>query len=208
MHELSAMFAGPAPGTEPATAPAAETNTATVAEPEPVQPEPADPAAAVIGERFHYTGTGAQVGNRWLDYGQEIIITAELIDATRDRFGRSTFLDQLLDPDLQRQSWGRVVWLPGAWPSDRLRYLPGTRQWHLYRDAAYRAAAATVGEQARKAARQEAVELFGPKGASNPADWPAPYGSEVRVMKADGTTGWGLDPEAGRLTRPLPEVAQ
>lgn len=208
MSSITDLFTPAAPAADPAaTAPdvPAPNDQAVPAAPGATD-STLDPVADLVGKTFHYTGTGTQVAGHWFDYGEEITIAAETIERTRDRFGQSSLVADLLDPEHQRHRWGQAIWLPGPWPADRLRYFPGSRQWLLARAAAYDAANAVVGEQSRKDARAEAARLFGPNHSGNPTDWPASYGSELDTVHPDGSMGKVLDPRAGLLTAPLPAL--
>ncbi len=78
---------------------------------------------------------------RSVSYGDEAVLTTEIIDANRDRLGRCALLDLLDDEDAQVKAWGSVKVRRGPWPAGLSRVQPGSPAWDDNRAAALRAAA-------------------------------------------------------------------
>lgn len=93
--------------------------------------KPRDPAQP--GDKFHVIRTGLTIrlGPRLTDdavilrRAQTVTVTADMIEANRDRNGAS-FLDLLDDPDEQRRRWGHVKIARGEAPAHLTTWLPGT----------------------------------------------------------------------------------
>ena len=67
-------------------------------------------------------------GGRVTEHGQEIDLTAELLDLNSDRNGRCLF-DLVGDEDAQVRRFGKVMMRPGPWPQSELRVEYGTQRW-------------------------------------------------------------------------------
>ncbi len=63
---------------------------------------------------------------RSVSYGDEAVLTTEIIDANRDRLGRCALLDLLDDEDAQVKAWGSVKVRRGPWPAGLSRVQPGS----------------------------------------------------------------------------------
>jgi hypothetical protein len=61
------------------------------------------------------------------DYGKELLVTADVVEASRDRFGRVWLLDHIRN--------GNGIH-PGPWPEGKSRLLPGSWEYHEAREAA------------------------------------------------------------------------
>jgi hypothetical protein len=90
------------------------------------------------------TSTSMASQSRNLQYGDEMVLTAEVIEALRDRNGRVRLLELLDDEPAQVRVWSEVKIRRGPWPStddplDRIQ--PDSPQWDDARTAALQAAA-------------------------------------------------------------------
>jgi hypothetical protein len=106
-----------------------------------------------------FTGAGAT-----LNRGDTITITADIIEAQRDRHGdlSRSWVALLHDEDAQVARFGQVVARPGSWPEDQERWTYGDRRWETERDNARRAAWAIADDADRAAALAAVEERFGP----------------------------------------------
>jgi hypothetical protein len=91
--------------------------------------------------------------------GQTVTITQSLIDASKDRNGRSWIG---LTADEQLSAYGRVIFTEGAAPDGLLPWAPNSDDWLIARQRA-RDEALGIADQTARAAAQQAVEArFGP----------------------------------------------
>lgn len=106
-----------------------------------------------------FTGTGAN-----LDRGDTITLTADIIEAQRDRNGdlSRSWLGLLHDEDAQVARFGHVIARPGPWPEGQEVWTYGDRRWETERDAARRRAWALPSEQERHEALAAVEARFGP----------------------------------------------
>lgn len=106
-----------------------------------------------------FTGSGAN-----LDRGDTITLTADIIDAQRDRRGNlsRSWVALLHDEHAQVARYGQVIVRPGPWPADQEVWIYGDRRWELARDNARRAAWAIADDADRAVALAAVEERFGP----------------------------------------------
>lgn len=96
--------------------------------------------------------------------GATVTLTASILDASRDREGRSWILDLVDDEDGQRARWnGKVVFARGAWPADEIPATRDSVEWDEAREAARQAALALTDARERKAALVALERRYGPK---------------------------------------------
>lgn len=96
--------------------------------------------------------------------GQTVTLTDGIIEASRDRNGRSWILDLADDADGQRARWnGKVVFARGSWPADQIPAQPDSVEWDEARETARQAALALTDAHERKAALAAVERRFGPK---------------------------------------------
>jgi hypothetical protein len=105
------------------------------------------PEIAPEGEPVHFCGGGVSVvvqapklpgGTAWAEiksHGEELVLTPELVEASRDRLGRSAW-DLLDDEQGQINRWGEVKFRRGPWPANTGRHALGSLAWLEARDAA------------------------------------------------------------------------
>lgn len=95
--------------------------------------------------------------------GQELTITAELLEANADRNGvLAPFLALVHDPDAQVKRWGQQLVAAGPWPRDLLLTIPGEAEHEEARRQAVRDAEAIDDPSSRRDALRAVEELFGP----------------------------------------------
>lgn len=95
-----------------------------------------------------FTGTA---GARNVSYGSEVVLTEEIIDANRDRYGHCALLDLLDDEPGQIKAWGMVKVRRGPWPSHVSRIEVGSPAHDDARRAALHAAALLPEDEQRAA---------------------------------------------------------
>ena len=98
---------------------------------------------------FLASGLTIQIRMGWgkvMRYGDQLPITPEVVEANKDRNGRS-WLELVDDEPAQVRRFGKVAFRRGPWPSDLPRYEPGSFE-HA---------------EAREIARAKAHELLDPK---------------------------------------------
>lgn len=120
------------------------------------------------GDQFHAVTTGITVATSTsllgastvLTRGQTVTLTADMIEASRDRNGDS-WLDLLHDDLAQIARWGEVRIAPGPAPADMAPWLPGSPEEDAAREQARRAAYALVDDAERRLALARVDERFG-----------------------------------------------
>jgi hypothetical protein len=124
-----------------------------------------------VGETFHFLRSGfgyhAVVDRLHVSLvsrrGDEVTITAEFLDANRDRYGHLPPLLLLLhDPASQVRRWGHQILAAGPKPDDLLRTVPGELDHEESRRAAMREAKAIAGLDERAAAVASVQHRWGP----------------------------------------------
>jgi len=95
-----------------------------------------------------------------VSYGDEIIVTEEVRELSKDRSGRS-WLDVLDSPDEQVRKFGVVRYAPGPWPEGLSRIEPGSLEAADAHAKAYRDAWSLPTDEERTAALAEARRTFG-----------------------------------------------
>ncbi len=100
-----------------------------------------------------HTSTSLGAIARVLTYGDEMVLTDEIIEANRDRLGRCALLERLDDPagPLRR----------GPWPEGLDRMEPGSPAWDNARAAALQAAALLPEPDQQRAAAARVREKYG-----------------------------------------------
>jgi hypothetical protein len=122
---------------------------------------------SILGSVALHAGRGSSpMPSILCDYGTEIVLTAELIAANKDRFGRWPLLEMLDDLDAQRAAFGRPIMARGPWPADQPRYQRGSPAWEQAHDEARAAAFQLVDEVARNERLAAIRAEFGSRGAS------------------------------------------
>lgn len=118
---------------------------------------------------------GSRFGRgRVMTFGEELPITDELRRLNTDRHG-NCWLDLVDDEPAQEARWGCVMFRRGPWPSDRLRFAPGSFEWEDARERA-RQKAWREDDPARRAELLRAVkEEYGP----------APTSRTIGVLRGD-----------------------
>lgn len=159
-------------------------------------------AAADAGQPVRVTfiaPTGVTVVNRRvLEYGDEIVLTRDAIESTRDRLGGLDAAERMLaSPGEQIEAHGVVEWLPGSLPPGKLRCRPGSNAWRVMRARFYESARMLPDPDRRRAALAECARVFGPDGTNDDRQAPPLYGALVTVLGADGIKRQVLDPAAG-----------
>lgn len=98
---------------------------------------------------------------RNVSYGSEAILTADIIDANRDRYGQWPLLGLLDDEPGQIKAWGKVKVRRGPWPADLPRIEPGSPEHDDARAAALQAAKLLPTEQEQRAAVASVRRAYG-----------------------------------------------
>ena len=128
----------------------------------PIPVVPGDTIHAVIGGCTISTGAGFLASAHITTAGENIIITAKMIDASFSASGRS-WMSLLGNDDAQVQRWGEVRFRIGPAPANAPTWNShGSVEWHRARDAAKAEAWAMPTAEARAAALAAVNERFGP----------------------------------------------
>jgi hypothetical protein len=99
--------------------------------------------------------------SRVYGYGDELVITDDVREASRDRNGRS-WLDWL-DTDADEYRRGeRLIARRGPWPAGTCRLSPGSFEWTDAREQAVREAFTITDPSARAERRREIEAFYGP----------------------------------------------
>lgn len=131
--------------------------------------EPLAPLAP--GGKVHLLGTLTwafdYTHHEVIGYGTEVTISSLMLEAFRDRFGRS-----ILDPDVldceeeQVRRWGKVMVRRGPWPHGVDRLVRGSQEWWDQAEAERRAAWKIDDEQERLAALRAVRAKYGTQSTS------------------------------------------
>jgi hypothetical protein len=134
----------------------------------------ADTASAPVvqvGDVIHATATGMHLPRTtslWggppalqITRGDRIVVTEELIEASRDRNGNLTWPAMVHDEAAQLRRWGKIHLAPGEPPADMQPWIYGDASWSEAREVSRRAAWAETDPQRRAAALQKVTEVFG-----------------------------------------------
>ena len=100
---------------------------------------------------------------RVMEYGSELTITPELVQANTDRVGNCPLLDLLDDDEAQARRWGKVMVRRGPWPADLSRIERGSLQWDDAREAARQKAWKIDDPNDRARALAQVKEHYGPQ---------------------------------------------
>lgn len=137
------------------------------------QPEVESDTAPVVkvGDVVHALATGMQLPRTtslWggapalqLVRGQSFTVTAEMIEASKDRFGNVTWPAMVRDEAAQLRRWGKIHLAPGAAPQDMQPWIYGDASWSEQREIARRAAWAETNPDRRAAALAEVQRVYG-----------------------------------------------
>lgn len=98
---------------------------------------------------------------RVMKYGDEIELTDEVIEANRDRHGRSWIDDWLNTGDEEYHRGGKVVARRGPWPAGTCRLSPGSFEWYEARGQAVKQTFLIEDQAARAEARREVESFYG-----------------------------------------------
>ncbi|MFF7683876.1 hypothetical protein ACFZA2_14080 [Microbacterium sp. NPDC007973] len=140
----------------------------------------ANPASATAiklptpGETVHCLVSGTTLhrggfeGGYVLLRGQQFIVTAEMIEASRDRFGRHRGVALVHHPELQKLAHkGRVLYAPGPTPEGFEPWEYGDPAWADARERARLDAHAQRTDAERRAALAEVHRRYGPAQPMN-----------------------------------------
>lgn len=143
------------------------------------------------GERFHAltaatlpVGGGLFSGGEVVERGRTVTITADLIEATKNKHGVS-WLDLVNDAEGQIEKWGEVRFAPGPWPDDTETWVQGDPVWELNRAKAQSAAWAVADEGDRAKALRAVLSRY---GAGQPTS------TETARFSADRPTDGAVSP--------------
>jgi hypothetical protein len=100
--------------------------------------------------------------SRVMQYGDELAITDEVLEASRDRLGNSWLEDWLSSGEEEYRRGDKPIARRGPWPADVCRLAPGSFERADARQAAIEDAFAITDPQARAVRRREIDEFFGP----------------------------------------------
>jgi hypothetical protein len=75
---------------------------------------------------------------RVMEYGDQLELTDEIIQASRDRNGNSWLVDWLNSGEDEHRRGDKVIARRGPWPAGTCRLRPGSFAWHAARDQAVR----------------------------------------------------------------------
>jgi hypothetical protein len=176
------------------------------------KPTEAASAAAVVkpGDVVHVLESGMTIPRTtslWggapalqLTRGDVFTVTAEMIEASRDRNGRVTWPAMVHDEAAQVRRWGTVRLRPGNAPEGMQPWTYGSPDWAEARETARRAAWAEPNPERRAEALQHVTEVYGAAPTTsttlNTARTPSEREAEVqaeriRVAAANGTLNTG-----------------
>lgn len=121
---------------------------------------------APVGETIHFLGPltirrdASMAGGMVTNYGDELVITDEMIEASNDRNGDS-WLDLANDEQAQVKRWGTVMFRTGPWLEGVLRHAIGTDGWRRALDATKAEARAIPDSNIRRRRLREIDQEFG-----------------------------------------------
>ena len=113
---------------------------------------------------FVASGLTVPVSRTWTEvmkYGDELTITDEIREASRDRNGVS-WCDLLNDEPAQVRRYGKVFFRPGPFPADVSRVEPGSDEHRQAAWQARREASSIENPVDRRAALREVEREYGP----------------------------------------------
>jgi hypothetical protein len=120
-----------------------------------------------VGVTVHFLGSmtlhlrpNATAFTRTVNYGDEVVLTDEVIEANRDCRGRVAILELLDDEQAQIQKYGKRLFAPGPW-RELNRIQPGSAAWDDARDRERTAALALPSEDERRIALARVREVYG-----------------------------------------------
>ncbi len=146
------------------------------------------PRVLEVGEQFHaihdgltlpctsqlWGGRPAIITKRATNY----VLDAEMVEASRNKFGALTWTTLVYDEQAQVRKWGRVYLRPGLAPEDMESFTGKGREWSEQREAAVMAAQAIGDPYERREAMAAVTVRFGTP--------PNPNASVTRYTGDDG----------------------
>lgn len=111
------------------------------------------------------TSTSMARPSRNLQFGDELVLTAEVIEALRDRHGRVRLLELLDDEPAQVLAYGSVKVRRGPWDPSVERIQPGSYAWDQARERE-RALALSLPEGEQRVALARVREKYGMPSSS------------------------------------------
>ncbi|MGX1701704.1 hypothetical protein [Microbacterium sp. NPDC055357] len=110
------------------------------------------------------TSTGGVLGGRFVTLrpGQTFVVTAAMIEASRDRHGRIGWPAWVHDEAEQVRRWGKVMLRPGRPAEDFVPWRFGSEEWAEARETARRRAWAQDSPAEQRAALAEVERVYGP----------------------------------------------
>lgn len=146
------------------------------------------PRVLEVGEQFHALHDGLTIGTTTQLFGgtpaiitrraQTYTVTPDMLEASKDRFGRMSWPVMVFDPEAQRRRWGKVYIAPGAAPEDMESWLPGGREANEARENAMLTAGQIADPYERRAAIERVKQRFG-----------APWNPQVGTLHVRGDSG-------------------
>lgn len=137
-----------------------------LAEAQSKRPDPA-PIPLTPGDQIHFLRSGLtfRTSDEWAatvisQRGMVATVTSDLIEASRDRYGRS-WLALVDDPEAQIARWGSVTFARGAFPAGVPTWTPATPEEEAARDLSHDAAWSLPEGPERAAALREHARVFG-----------------------------------------------
>jgi hypothetical protein len=103
---------------------------------------------------------------RVLSYGDELLITNEVIMANTDTNGKCRLMEWIDDEPRQVRELGQVVVRRGPWPEGKSRLLYGDVEWQEAREAARQEAHKIENGQERTRALARVDQDYGPRPTS------------------------------------------
>lgn len=129
------------------------------------------PRILEVGESFHAVHDGLTLPcTTQLWGGRPAIITrrattyvldAEMVEASRDKFGNLTWTTRVYDEQAQMQKWGRVYLRPGPAPEGMESFVGKGREWSEQRELAVMKAQAVSDPYERGEAMAAVTARFG-----------------------------------------------
>jgi hypothetical protein len=121
------------------------------------------------GDQFHFlasgvlfaTSTSFSGANEVSRRGATVTVTEALIEASKDRHGRDSWLDLVDDQEGQRARFSKVVFSRGPAPAGLSPWTPDSPEQQEAHDLARAAAYAIPEGSDRRAALAEVVAVFG-----------------------------------------------
>lgn len=120
----------------------------------------------VVGSSLSvHTRPHATDSSRVLSYGEELLVTPEVVLANTGVDGKCRLLELVDDEPRQIRELGQVVVRRGPWPGGS-RLLPGDFPWQEAREAARQEAHKIEDEQERLKALRQVEQEYGPRPTS------------------------------------------